>query len=348
MAIWLAGAIGYLALVVIQTVRVSRSWSRARLSTDHSLLELLEDCKAEAGVTAPIGLVISNSVSSPAILGWLHPRILLPASIAASLPVEKLRPILLHELAHFRWFDVPFNWLLTLMRAIHWFNPLAHLGVVAWTRFREEAADEAAVKWLRDESGQTYGDALVQLLRKTQDVATPCGALAIVESIHHLKRRITLITHFPKKSPRVVLTCAVSLLLAMIAFSKSANAVESVMGKPALAAAQIWLKEIDDGEYANGWRDASPKVQTYSDANKWVDEFNKVRAPLGRCGQRQQIALIFERDPRWSPQGVIKGEFVVVEFKSSFENRAYANETLIVSKETDGTWKVFGYTIHPL
>jgi beta-lactamase regulating signal transducer with metallopeptidase domain len=262
--LWLAGAAGYLALVSVQTARASRRWSRERLSTDHVLLELLEDCKVETGVTAPIGLVISNSVPSPAILGWMRPRILLPASLAASAGREELRPILLHELAHFRWLDVPFNWLLTLVRAAHWFNPLSHLGAGGWARFREEAADEAAMRSMRDESSHAYGDALVRSLRDARRSAAPFGSFAIIESVNDLKRRLTMINRYHDKSPRLLLTLAVSLLLASVIASISARAADGTSSDPRVAvssSAQAWLKEIDDGHYAQSWKDASSYFQ---------------------------------------------------------------------------------------
>ena len=71
--VWLAGAMTYLLVVAVQTRMALRRWSRERLCTDSALLDLLEDSKQEAGVTAPIGLVISENVSAPAILGWLRP-----------------------------------------------------------------------------------------------------------------------------------------------------------------------------------------------------------------------------------------------------------------------------------
>lgn len=236
--IWLAGAMAYVALVVIQTSRASNRWSRERLSTDSPLLELLRDCKAEAGVTAHIGLVVSDSVASPAIMGWLRPRILLPASLAGSSKFGELRPILLHELAHLRWFDVPFNWLLTLVRAIHWFNPFAHLGAIAWTRFREEAADEAAIKWMRADSGRDYGEVLVRTLRQTRGAAVPFGALAIGESARCLRRRIHMINRYQKKSPRILLAGFGSVLLAAAVFSKPSHAesrASSGLAKAAVA-----------------------------------------------------------------------------------------------------------------
>jgi len=214
--IWMTGVVAYLAVVGIQTVRATRRWSCARLSTDESLLKLLEDCKAKAGVTASIGLVVADTVASPAIIGWLRPRILLPTSLVDAGPTEELRPILLHELAHYRWYDVPFNWTLTLVRALHWFNPFAHIGAVGWTRFCEEAADEAAIKWMRAESGRAYGDMLVRTLRQTRGAVAPFGALAMGESVRCLKRRMKLINRYQQRSPSLVSVGLGSLFLTAI------------------------------------------------------------------------------------------------------------------------------------
>ncbi len=325
--VWIAGATAYIALVAIQTARASRRWSRERLSTNHALLELLEDCKTETGVTAPIGLVVSNSVPSPAILGWLRPRILLPASLVASGPAAELRPILLHELAHFRWLDVPFNWLLTLVRAVHWFNPVAHWGAIAWARFREEAADEAAVKWMRDDSGQAYGDALVRTLRQIRGAAVPFGALAIVESVQQLKRRMkmkSIVTCY--KSPRILLTDVLLLPLpswpAMIFSgpSRAAGCAPSPDPKAAaVAGMQTWLKEIDTGQYDASWKDASTLFKSHVSDEAWVGDMDRVRTPLGKCDSRRQVSVILEKDVP-TPKGVIKGEFAVAQLESSFEN----------------------------
>ena len=346
--VWLVGALSYAALVLVQTARASRRWSRERLSTDHSLLELLEDCKAETGVTVPIGLVVSGSVPSPAIMGWLRPRILIPASLATSAPAD-LRPILLHELAHFRWFDVPFNWLLTLVRSLHWFNPLAHLGAVAWAHFREEAADEAVVRLMRDCTGRAYGDALVRALRQCRHAAVPFGAMAIVESVHHLKRRITMIKRYHDKSPRILLAGFASIVLAAVVCSISVRAADTApsdLKAAALASAQTWLLGIDGGQYKQSWKDASTAFQKQVTADQWEGMLRSAREPLGKCDQRKEVSAALQKDPP-TPNGVLKGEFVIMQFDSSFENLKSAGETVTFTKEEDGSWKAAGYYIHP-
>jgi hypothetical protein len=43
--------------------------------------------------------------------------------------------------------------------------------------------------------------------------------------------------------------------------------------------------------------------------------------------------------------GVPDGEYVVVEYETSFENKKTANETVTPMKDPDGTWRVSGYFI---
>lgn len=343
--IWLAGAFLYIAIVAIQTGRASRRWSGRRLSTDHSLLELLEDCKAEAGVTAPIGVVVSESVSFPAIMGWLRPRILLPESLSTDASAAVLRPILLHELAHFRWYDVPFNWLLTLVRAIHWFNPLAHFGAISWTRFREEAADEAAVSWMRGDSAMAYGDALVRSLRQYRGTSVPFGSFAIFESVHHLKKRIYMINHHQDKSPRALLTGIVSLLLTAVVCSISARASDGTSSDPraaVVAISQTWLKEIDGGQYQKAYDYTGAWFHHLVTAEEWIPWQIRDSANLGKCTRRQQINDVVFRTETKAPYD---GEWAYVTFESSFEKQPRKFQLVVLRKEADGIWRVAGNSI---
>jgi beta-lactamase regulating signal transducer with metallopeptidase domain len=345
-SLWLAGALSYVALVGIQTARVSRKWTRERLSTDHSLLELLEKCKAEAGVTAPIGIVVSSSVVSPAILGWLRPRILLPESIAAALPGDRLRPILLHELAHFRWYDVPFNWLLTLIRSVHWFNPMAHIGSISWARFREEAADEAAVAWMRDSSAGSYGDALVYSLRECHGSSVPFGSLAIVESVRHLKRRLFMINRLKDKAPRVLFTGVVSLLLAVVVCSIKAQAPDDLYPDPkaaVIAISRTWLEHIDGEDYQLAYNGTGAWFHYLVSAEEWIPWMKKSVREHGKCTKRAVAKdVTFETDPKGSRY---EGDWANVVFRSSFEKGSDKSQLVSLKKEKDGFWKVAGYSI---
>jgi beta-lactamase regulating signal transducer with metallopeptidase domain len=139
LAIWLIGAILFVSVVLVRTWNGSRPWMQRRLSTSPVILDLLEDCRQTARIRAPIGLIVSNEIQTPSLLGWLRPRILLPAKIVDNASREQLRAILFHELAHFRAGDIPLGWLFILGSAVHWFNPFAHLACSRAANCREQA-----------------------------------------------------------------------------------------------------------------------------------------------------------------------------------------------------------------
>lgn len=216
LVIALAGAAVYLLVVLGRTYSALRRWIHVPLCRDPKLLLALEECKAETGITTSVGLVVSERISAPLILGWRHPRILLPCSLVASLSREQLRGVLFHELAHLRSMDVPCTFLFTLVGALHWFNPAAHLALRWWARFREEAADETAISWLGQTSGAAYGETLLHVLRHTNErSAAPLLTLSIVESVSQIRKRLTMIKHYERRSPHYLLTGTIFVAAAL-------------------------------------------------------------------------------------------------------------------------------------
>ena len=211
----LAGSVLYLLVVLARTCSALHRWRHLPLCTDPPLLRMLQECKARAGITSPVGVVVSERVAAPLILGWLRPRILLPGTLVNSLSREQLRGILFHELAHVRSLDVPCTVLFTLVCALHWFNPAAHFALRAWAQFREEAADEAAVTWLGTSSSLAYGETLLHVLRSTNGPRqTSLAVLAVVESVGQLRKRLLMIKQHASKSSHYPLASAVFLVVA--------------------------------------------------------------------------------------------------------------------------------------
>ncbi len=354
--VWLLGAIVYMAVVIVRTVRASRHWSRMRLNTDGELLSLLEDCKAGARITAPIGIAVSEAVPAPALHGWLRPRILLPAEMVRLMPREKLRAILLHELAHFRSLDIPLHWLHTLACAVHWFNPFVHIGTRAWMRFREEAADECAIAWMGGgtEAGD-YGEAFVEALKHSGTFSLPLGALVVGESNQNLKYRMLMIINHAQKTPRallaVILTIGIVVTAAFLpvrAAEPAASAAQADTAKsdPAIQAMLAWLKLADEGKYAGAWSDASKLFKAAMTQDKWDATMKVVRTPLGACTSRALLASK-EMNKIPTPPGMkdIEGTFVVAQFQANYKNSGAMIETVTFEKEDDGVWRASGYFI---
>jgi DNA-binding helix-hairpin-helix protein with protein kinase domain len=109
---------------------------------------------------------------------------------------------------------------------------------------------------------------------------------------------------------------------------------------------QTWLNEIDKNQYAQSWTEASASFQKAVTSDQWIAALNGVRTPLGKCTVRKLASSMHQTEVP-SPTGPQKGDFVVAQFNSSFENLAYAVETVCFEKASDGRWKASGYYVKP-
>ena len=111
--------------------------------------------------------------------------------------------------------------------------------------------------------------------------------------------------------------------------------------KAATVAAQKWLAEIDNGQYAQSWQDASVVFQSGVAADKWESVVGAVRKPLGDLVSRK---LESAQSATQLP-GAPDGQYVVMRFDTSFANKKSAIETVTFQLEKDGQWKSAGYFI---
>ena len=146
------------------------------------------------------------------------------------------------------------------------------------------------------------------------------------------------------KPPRFALPAFIGLALLLPA----ARAEDHASAKQAaVASMQSWLTEVDQGQYAQSWKDASAAFQKAASSAQWVALSTSVRTPLGKCKERKLASAEYLTEipnPAGQP---LKGEFVVAQFDTSFENMAYTIETVCFEKAPDGTWKSSGYFIKP-
>jgi hypothetical protein len=111
--------------------------------------------------------------------------------------------------------------------------------------------------------------------------------------------------------------------------------------KPAVASAERWLGLVDQGKYAESWKEAATLIRNAINQGQWEQSLQAVRKPLGKLITRQ----IRTKTYRTSLPGAPDGEYVVIEFESSFENKISAVETVTPMMDKDGKWRVSGYYI---
>ena len=145
-------------------------------------------------------------------------------------------------------------------------------------------------------------------------------------------------------APAVVLT-----LGALTTFSPTlaGDEAQDVAKKEAVVAMQTWLGEIDAGNYAKSWSDAAKSFRKAVASDQWVTALNGVRTPLGKSLARNLASAACQTMVPKPGLEMVKGDFVIAQFDSSFENLKYARETVTFEKEADGVWRAAGYYIKP-
>jgi len=179
--IWLGG-IACLAGWVARGHLRSRRLLRASTDAPPELVELLESCRHELRIRRQVAVRCSESASTPALWGLASPTIVIPSSIA-HLGSGMLRPVVIHELAHYKRGDIWMNQLLVLVQVLHWFNPLTWIAGSVIRRTREEAVDDVVLGQMRGEE-DTYADALIHIAKSVvaRRLAMNAGMVGIIES----------------------------------------------------------------------------------------------------------------------------------------------------------------------
>jgi len=137
--------------------------------------------------------------------------------------------------------------------------------------------------------------------------------------------------------PKIV--CAV--VLGLIFAAVSGLAAEPEKEKAAVSAAEKWLSLVDEGKYGESWKEAAEYFRNAVKQEQWGLSAQAVRKPLGKLVSRK----LKSTTSRTSLPGAPDGEYVVIEFSTSFENKKSAIETVTPMLDKDGKWRVSGYFI---
>lgn len=108
------------------------------------------------------------------------------------------------------------------------------------------------------------------------------------------------------------------------------------------AEAIYWLNLVDQGQYRATWGSAADLFKDVVGTEQWEAAMKGSRSPLGSLRSRKLTK--YEQVVRL-PHGT-KGYFMIIEFRSQFSNKAYADEIVtLVSQGSQSLtqWKVLSY-----
>lgn len=228
--VWLAVTVLFVVFLFFINLLLYLRLRRSGRKPDQRISWLLAECRQKMGVCRDIPIVIQNTVKAPSLLGSLYPRILLAPS-AENLSDQEIKYILLHELAHYKRKDVPVYYLLLVLQAINWFNPVLWYCFKRMRQDMELAADEMVLNRLEAAEFKAYGRAILAVLDNMGRGVVLPRLVGMVNGRDDIERRIQMVSraHLLIKNRRFLFTAGLICLLALAPLILTSSKAVSVV-----------------------------------------------------------------------------------------------------------------------
>ncbi|MBN6189245.1 hypothetical protein JQN58_20550 [Aneurinibacillus sp. BA2021] len=191
--LWITGVVLTARSVFLRSIRFSKKISKEPAISDTRILRILEQCKRETNVKANLPVIKTCQVASPALCGFVKPKLLLPEKWADTLHAHELRYVFLHELAHFKRKDIRINGLMSCLLMVHWFNPILWYAYHRMREDQELACDALALSYIHPHETKEYGRTIIKLLENASASLYSSSTTSFSRSTSHIKRRIAAI-----------------------------------------------------------------------------------------------------------------------------------------------------------
>ncbi len=187
---------------------------------DIHLLERFGQIMSQNKIRGKIELYTNSLVSSPLLIGFIHPRIVLPDT---EMSRNDFYCTVLHELTHYKRRDMFYKWLIQLTLCLHWFNPFIYLMAKEINRLCELSCDERVISILPENTRIVYGDTLLHAIGVGGSYKDTLSCVTLYESKKLLKGRLEAIMKYRKKTRGIQIAAAV-ITFALFATALSVGA----------------------------------------------------------------------------------------------------------------------------
>jgi len=131
-------------------------------------------------------------------------------------------------------------------------------------------------------------------------------------------------------------------VLGLLATGCSKRAQPSSGGtEDGVAAGNSWLAVVDAAQYDESWEQACAFFKGVVPKEQWVTQIAGVRGPLGSVLSREIASAEYTTQLPGAPDG----EYVVIQYRTKFQNKATAIETVTPMRDPDGVYRVSGYYV---
>ena len=204
----------------------------------------LVQAAANALTSRHVRMLLADDDQGPFVRGIFRPAIVLPAS-AASWDENRLRAVLLHELAHVRRGDCRVQLLAQIACTVYWFNPLIWIAARALRIERERACDDEVLACGAVPSA--YAADLLDLARAQQRHPLSSAILGMARPSELEGRLVAILAHprarVPARATRFVAALAMCALAAVTLGARSEGFSEGAPSGGLSTAVQVLSRD---------------------------------------------------------------------------------------------------------
>lgn len=140
---------------------------------------------------------------------------------------------------------------------------------------------------------------------------------------------------------KAVLAATLCCLVLVVGASPGWAVDRAEAAKEATAAAEQWLDLVDEGKFNGSWLEASTYFRNVTTKQQWKQQVSVWRTALGSVVNRK---LRTEQYLTTMP-GAPDGEYVMIQFDTTFTHKKSAVEIVVPMMDADGKWRVSEYSI---
>ena len=103
--------------------------------------------------------------------------------------------------------------------------------------------------------------------------------------------------------------------------------------------ASNYLKLLDQNHYKKAWLTMSDLFKSFNNQAQWQSRQKVIRAAYGPLVSRQFLRINYRQSYALSPDG----SYVIIQYKSIFQNKADTNETVVLDCRNSSSCSVREY-----
>jgi len=285
---WMLLSTSFAGIILFRSVQTHRLLRSCPNVSRPDLVAFLEQLHVRCAIHRPLRTVCASSslaISGPAVIGIMRPTLVLPTPMVEQWTTEELEPVLLHELAHVKRWDLLVNLAQMVVQAIYFFHPLVWYANAKIRRERELVCDDLAVL----HSGgrrKRYSQSIVRVLEEIVKDEPLLGSvsLGMTEQRHSLAKRIVrmMSQNYRLHKPVGWLSVAALVLLAAVGIALASEhagttpaSPKTDTSSPGTSASERMSFDELKAAYSQQAIELSPEIRKYREESPFYKALNE-------------------------------------------------------------------------